>query len=349
METSTQTMGKRIAALRKKKSLTQEQLAQRLGVTPQAVSKWENDLSCPDISILPDLARELEVSVDALLGSSQQEEKKEPKQYIVISKETEGEEDTMKEEKGKFSLRFNLNAKGGALIPALLLIGAGVLFLLQEMGVLTLAADISLWSIVWPLLVLAAGISTLTSEVNACTVAITVFGLYKFLYNLGLLPLSWNLTWGMAWPMILIVIGLTVMQEALFPKSKHKRSGVHNGKNNVVSHCGYKDGILEVECSFGEMHPCPEGPFVGGRAEVNFGSCTLDLTKCESFAENATLETEVNFGDMKIIVPSHVKVEMDAESAFGSSTAPTAPENTTSTLTIKGDCNFGNLQVRYGE
>lgn len=48
-----QTLGSRIAELRRKKNMTQEELAAELGVTPQAVSKWENDLSCPDITLLP--------------------------------------------------------------------------------------------------------------------------------------------------------------------------------------------------------------------------------------------------------------------------------------------------------
>ena len=61
------TIGKRIALLRKEKNLTQEELAQHIGVSPQAVSKWENDQTCPDISALPKLARLLGVSVDELL------------------------------------------------------------------------------------------------------------------------------------------------------------------------------------------------------------------------------------------------------------------------------------------
>ena len=48
-------LGRRIQTLRKAQSLTQEALAERMGVTPQAVSKWENDLSCPDIMSLPQL------------------------------------------------------------------------------------------------------------------------------------------------------------------------------------------------------------------------------------------------------------------------------------------------------
>lgn len=67
-----QTMGKRIAANRKRLGLTQEQMAEKLGVTAQAVSKWENDQTCPDISLLPALAEILETSVDALLTGKDQ-------------------------------------------------------------------------------------------------------------------------------------------------------------------------------------------------------------------------------------------------------------------------------------
>lgn len=69
------TLGKRIAALRRDRGLKQDDLAQQLGVTPQAVSKWENDQTCPDITLLPQLAQILEVSVDELLsGKAPQEE-----------------------------------------------------------------------------------------------------------------------------------------------------------------------------------------------------------------------------------------------------------------------------------
>ena len=61
------TIGKRIGLLRKEKGLTQEELAQHMGISPQAVSKWENDQTCPDISALPKLARLFDVTVDELL------------------------------------------------------------------------------------------------------------------------------------------------------------------------------------------------------------------------------------------------------------------------------------------
>lgn len=58
----------RIGQLRKQKGLTQEQLASRLGVTSQAVSKWENELSCPDVALLPVISDVFGISMDELFG-----------------------------------------------------------------------------------------------------------------------------------------------------------------------------------------------------------------------------------------------------------------------------------------
>ncbi|UVI30123.1 helix-turn-helix domain-containing protein [Paenibacillus spongiae] len=64
-----QEAGKRIALLRHRKGLTQEQLGQQLNVSGQAVSKWENGDSLPDTALLVHLARALECTIDYLLGS----------------------------------------------------------------------------------------------------------------------------------------------------------------------------------------------------------------------------------------------------------------------------------------
>ena len=76
MTNSQETLGRRIARLRLAKAATQERLARELSVSPQAVSKWENDINYPDISLLPQLAQFLGVSIDELLrGASTQERK----------------------------------------------------------------------------------------------------------------------------------------------------------------------------------------------------------------------------------------------------------------------------------
>ena len=62
------TMGARISAHRKNKGLTQEALANTLGVSNQAVSKWESDVCCPDIALLPQLVDALEMTLDELFG-----------------------------------------------------------------------------------------------------------------------------------------------------------------------------------------------------------------------------------------------------------------------------------------
>lgn len=62
-----ETFGKFVATLRKKKGMTQLELADKLGVTDKAVSKWERNLSFPDVAILPELAEILNISLDELM------------------------------------------------------------------------------------------------------------------------------------------------------------------------------------------------------------------------------------------------------------------------------------------
>lgn len=61
-------LGENIARLRRQTGMTQESLAERLGVTSAAVSKWERQLSCPDIALLPEVAAVFGVTIDDLFG-----------------------------------------------------------------------------------------------------------------------------------------------------------------------------------------------------------------------------------------------------------------------------------------
>ena len=63
------TMGEKIASLRKVAGMTQRQLADRMGVTDKAVSKWERNLSCPDIESIPLLAEIFGISADELINT----------------------------------------------------------------------------------------------------------------------------------------------------------------------------------------------------------------------------------------------------------------------------------------
>ena len=68
-------IGKNLRSLRLDKRVTQEELAERIGVTGQAVSKWERDECYPDITLLPSLANYFDVTVDELLGMSEIKDK----------------------------------------------------------------------------------------------------------------------------------------------------------------------------------------------------------------------------------------------------------------------------------
>ncbi len=67
------TLGMMIAELRKEHGMTQMELAEKMGVTDKAVSKWERNLSCPDINSLPNLAALFGVSVDELMQLKKEE------------------------------------------------------------------------------------------------------------------------------------------------------------------------------------------------------------------------------------------------------------------------------------
>ena len=66
-------IGETIANLRKQKGMTQSELAEKMNVTDKAVSKWERDLSCPDINTISKLADILDVSVEELLKAKKQD------------------------------------------------------------------------------------------------------------------------------------------------------------------------------------------------------------------------------------------------------------------------------------
>lgn len=69
-------LGENIRALRLRDGRTQETLAQALGVTAQAVSRWEKGICCPDMELIPSLANCFGVSIDELFGYDNERTKK---------------------------------------------------------------------------------------------------------------------------------------------------------------------------------------------------------------------------------------------------------------------------------
>ena len=86
-------IGKFIAKRRKDKNITQEQLAEKLGVTNKSVSRWENGVNMPDYSLLKDLCSELDISVNELLSGEKIKENdymnKAEENFIMLKKKVD--------------------------------------------------------------------------------------------------------------------------------------------------------------------------------------------------------------------------------------------------------------------
>ena len=80
-------LGEKLKTLRKEKNISQEKLASFLDVSYQAVSKWENDITCPDIFLLPEIARFFDITVDELLQVEKIDEAKLYAEYEARSAE----------------------------------------------------------------------------------------------------------------------------------------------------------------------------------------------------------------------------------------------------------------------
>ena len=75
-------LSENLKALRVSRGFTQEQAAELLGVSKQSVSRWENGVTCPDVTLLPALASFYETTVDDLLGNDREETAKEKDLYF---------------------------------------------------------------------------------------------------------------------------------------------------------------------------------------------------------------------------------------------------------------------------
>ena len=82
---SNKTLGEMISSLRKEKNMTQNDLAEKMNVTDKAVSKWERNLSCPDVNSIPKLAEILGVSVEELLNAQTEQDNSKLEDIINIA------------------------------------------------------------------------------------------------------------------------------------------------------------------------------------------------------------------------------------------------------------------------
>ena len=342
-----QSLGKRISQYRKSKGLTQDKLAEQLGVTAQAVSKWENDQSCPDITMLPKLAEIFDITTDELLGRSTGQKVHQAEVVDETQEESAGIHFST-EKGGHWSFTWDSGRKHAITFAIFVLLVGGLCIAntVWEWGV-------SFWSILWPSFMLIYGIQGLTKRFDLFSAGCTLFGGYFLVSNLGIWHL--NISKELIWPIILVLFGLFLLADALRKPKKPRFRLVHNGKKSsdhtsTMGSSVNTDGeCLECSLSFGEAERrITMLRLSHGEIECSFGNLTVDLSGCEEIANRCHLEADCSFGELTIKVPAKYRVEPDSNTSFGDVSISGHPDaEPDATILLDANASFGSITVMY--
>lgn len=325
-------MGDRIKYHRKRLGLTQEQLAERIGVSAQAVSKWENNISCPDISVLPELADLFGITVDELLGKTAA-----AKEGVVVENDQPDK---------KVTWDFGLNR--GGLLFALYILTVGTLLLLR--GIVP-AMDIEWWTILWTTGLIYIGVSGLFGGFSLFCLVMSLGGVYFLLNAYNAMPVV--LTWKYVLPLLVILWGLSLLFDVFVGKKRQKmklKEKFHKkgDKQHREYHCD--NGYLRCDLSFGGSRTAVVTPLLrGGSIETSFGDFTIDFSACEALAPDCTVAVDNSFGTLTLLVPDKFEVVLTENSSFTSASEiqGSPSDNVQGTLHIHADVSFGSMQIRY--
>jgi len=339
-----ETLGKRIAQHRRRLKLTQDQLAEQLGITAQAISKWENDQSCPDITMLPKLAEIFGVSTDELLGHTTAP--------VHQAEVVEDEEDTGIHFSGSSGSTGNWEfhwdeGRSGALFFALLVLMVGVLTLLSKI----LSWDVSFWSILWPCALLLFGVRGLTKKFSFFSIGCTLFGGYFLIENLGIWEL--NIAGELIFPIIIVLFGISLFVDALRKPKKPvfqiTRDGKSAGSNQPQKHYTIDGETFDCSMTFGDnsqlvtLHCLSEGEI-----SCSFGNFAVDLSGCDTLADRCTIEANCSFGELRLFVPSRFQVVSDSNTAFASIDTVGHPSPTPEgIIQLEANVSFGQITIEY--
>ena len=333
-----QTLGKRIASNRKRMQLTQDQLAEQLGVTAQAVSKWENDQSCPDIAILPQLAEIFGISTDELLG------REAPPPIFQGEVVEDSQPEGVHVQKDGWEFHWNSGRKG-ALTFALLVLLVGGLTLVSRI----LSWDVSFWSILWPSAFLVYGLSNLFGKFSLFSFGATMIGAYYLVKNLGIYSL--DIAGNLVFPLIVVLLGLGLLIDALRKPKKPKFTFHHKGGENKKAQSSMTEDGEHFDCSvsFGQNTYVVTLPRVSsGEAAVSFGELTLDLTQCVEITDGCDLDLGCSFGQLTLLVPKSCRVISDSGTAFGCIEFCGEPnDDAATTINLDAGVSFGEIEIRY--
>lgn len=342
-----QTLGKRIVAHRKRLGMTQDRLAECLGVTAQAVSKWENDQSCPDITMLPKLAELFGISTDTLLGVEA------PKQEMVHHAEVVTEEEYEPEgihiDNGAWEFKWDAGRKSSIGIAVWVLLVGGLLLTSN-----LLHWDAGFWDIAWPAGLLLFGLGGLWPNFSFFRLGCCFFGGYFLLSNLNFAPFQMGKE--LLLPILLLLFGLSLLFEAMRKGKRPHFTVSHNGKtvcskdgSAPKSTCTIDGESFLCSTCFGENHREIRMPRLSsGDISVSFGELTVDLSGCENFAPGCNVETNCSFGQLTLLVPRRCRVEPDSSTAFGAVEIKGTPApDADAVISLACSASFGEIRIQY--
>lgn len=334
------TLGKRIAENRKRIKLTQDQLAEKLGVTAQAVSKWENDLSCPDIGTVPLLADIFGISIDSLLGHKEQAPVHEAQ---VIDPETQDDAHT-NSHRMKMDLQLD-GGKTGMLSLAVLVLFVGTLYLLSAL----FTWNLSLWELLWPSALLVFGLFGLFSKFSFFSIGCVTLGSFFLANKLFTHTITSN---KLLWAIVIILFGLSMLIDT-FRRSK-KRVTCHTGDSSMeqskrTSNYSISENSFSYCASFNEEYKkiCMSD-LEHGDVSVCFGEYTVDLSGITNTISGCTLDANCCFGDLTLLIPSNFALKPDSSSVFASIVTEGQPADTANQeILLDASVTFGQITIRY--
>ena len=337
------TLGERIKYHRKRLGLTQEELAKRMGVSAQAVSKWENNLSCPDISVLPELAEVFDISLDELLG-------REGQRGIVHEAVPADEE---KENSDGWHWNWNWDWEQsrhkicGVLFAVFVMLYGGLLLMNN-----ILELDISWWTPLWTLSIAYAGACGLCYKFSFFNLIMLLAGGFFLLDAYELF--RFDLGWGVLIPVVLILWAISLFIDILVGKKKKKKNvGIHFSKNgDEEPRCEYScdDGWLKCEQNFGEYRVPVVTPLLrGGEIDSNFGNFYVDFSGCEALAADCRVQVDNSFCSLTLLVPERFEVSVVTDNSFAppASVVGSPSAEPKGTLHFEIDNSFGSVTVKY--
>lgn len=338
------TLGKRISAYRKQMGLTQDQLAEKLGLTAQAVSKWENDLSCPDITILPKLADIFGVSTDALLGHETEIPVCETR--IVTENNSRDSGFTYDSDSGKMDFHWE-GAKLEGICLACWVLLTGAIYLVAQL----LNIPVTFWNTLWPTFLLVFGLFGLYPKFSAFRLGCGLVGGYFLVEKLHIWDIDLD---GGIWVAVAVLLfGIALLADAL--RKRHKsdicytdsRGHVHHGK---MTHDYTVDGNrFTYDANFGSNTQLIQlDTLQFGEITTNFGEYTVDLTGVVSVEAGCRLNAECNFGELTILVPRRYTVLPDSSTSFASFEIKGQPDSTSAgTISMNACVSFGEISIKY--